>query len=208
MGCRLLLHHGIIGYACNRKVRKVDNIYGRLKRILNQFDCDVGASEAHGILFGLITGPKTYEEELWLSCLADPESFSRESLDSDSLKFFTLLSKITLEVVREASGVFILLPQDNVQLSVRVSEFSQWCQGYLFGLGISGFSRDNISTEDGLSFLADIERFCRVDAALAENEEGEKALMELQEYTRVGIMIVYEELRTLRLKHVPKRDIH
>ena len=101
-----------------------------------------------------------------------------------------------------------MLPSDDIKLSVRVAEFSKWCQGYLYGLGISGFNRENLSVEPCLNFLSDLERFCRLDEDLIEDEEGEKALVELYEFTRVGIMTIYDELEALKRVSTPKRDIH
>jgi hypothetical protein len=190
------------------KVKKVDNIYDRLKSVLENSDCNVGASEAHGILFGLMTGPQAYDERVWFSCLAESEDVFRDSLEADSAKFLSLLADISAEVLRAGSGIFLLLPKDDINLSIRVSEFSKWCQGYLYGLGISGFNRDNLSVEPCLSFLSDLERFCRLDEDLIADEEGEKALVELYEFTRVGIMTIYEELKSLKRKFTPKRDIH
>ena len=92
-------------------LQKVDNIYDRLKTVLENFDCDVGASEAHGILFGLITGPKAYEESVWFSCLAESEDVFRDSLEVDSAKFLSLLADISIEILRAGSGVFLLLPR-------------------------------------------------------------------------------------------------
>ena len=186
----------------------MDNIYDRLKTVLENFDCDVGASEAHGILFGLITGPKAYEEVVWFSCLAESEDVFRDSLEVDSAKFLSLLADISIEILRAGSGVFLLLPRDDIKLSVRVAEFSKWCQGYLYGLGISGFNRDNLSAESCLNFLSDLEQFCRLDEDLIEDEEGEKALVELYEFTRVGIMTIYEELESLKGSIASKRDTH
>ena len=186
----------------------MDNIYDRLKSVLENSDCNVGASEAHGILFGLMTGPQAYDERVWFSCLAESEDVFRDSLEADSAKFLSLLADISAEVLRAGSGIFLLLPKDDINLSIRVSEFSKWCQGYLYGLGISGFNRDNLSVEPCLSFLSDLERFCRLDEDLIADEEGEKALVELYEFTRVGIMTIYEELKSLKRKFTPKRDIH
>ncbi len=186
----------------------VDNIYDRLKILLENFDCNVGASEAHGILLGLITGSEPYEEKVWFSCLAESEDAFCEGLEADSAKFLSLLADISKEILRAGSGVFILLPKDDSKLSIRVSEFSRWCQGYLYGLGISGFNRENLSVEPCLNFLSDLERFCRLDEDLIEDEEGEKALVELYEFTRVGIMTIYDELEALKRVSTPKRDIH
>ncbi len=183
----------------------MDNVYGRLQNMLKKFSCDVGASEAHGILFGLLTGPNPYEEGVWLTCLTSNDDISREGLDVDSVAFLDSLADVA---VGDVSGAFMLLPEDNVKLSTRVLEFSNWCQGYLFGLGISGVNRENISTEDCLSFLSDLDQFCRIDDDISEDEEGEKALMELQEFVRIGIMTVFDELGPAKIQQPRETEIH
>ena len=66
---------------------------------------------------------------MWFSCLAESEDVFRDSLEVDSAKFLSLLADISIEILRAGSGVFLLLPRDDIKLSVRVAEFSKWCQG-------------------------------------------------------------------------------
>lgn len=95
-----------------------------------------------------------------------------------------------------------LLPTDDAPLEFRADSLGLWCQGFVHGLGVAG-AQDDINpifktgvTRDIVGDFSEIAR-----AAFAEEEtegEGEAAYMELVEYVRVSVQLVFEELHGLR----------
>lgn len=100
----------------------------------------------------------------------------------------------------------LLLPTDDVALELRADGLSLWCQGFLHGLGAGGEPDQSHSIfKDGAihEIIEDFSQITRAvhrdDAAADETgAEGEAAYMELVEYVRVSVQLVFEEMHRFR----------
>ena len=92
-----------------------------------------------------------------------------------------------------------LLPDDDAPLAERADALSQWCQGFLYGLG-SGTTSDpaNVSTEAG-EIIRDLTEITHVGVdADEQKEENEVAFAEVVEFVRVGVQLLFVELAPAR----------
>ena len=92
-----------------------------------------------------------------------------------------------------------LLPDDESPLALRADALSQWCQGFLYGLG-SGTTSDpgKVSVEAG-EIIRDFTEITHVGVdADEENEENEVAFAEVVEFVRVGVQLLFAELAPAR----------
>ena len=91
-----------------------------------------------------------------------------------------------------------LLPDDDASLDERVDALSAWCQGFLYGFGsaATGGSSPPGEVAEVLADFAEISRGGSVGMDATEIEED--AYIELVEFLRVGVQLVYDELRTQR----------
>ena len=92
-----------------------------------------------------------------------------------------------------------LLPDDDRPLTERADALSQWCQGFLYGLG-SGTTSDpgKVSIEAG-EIIRDFTEITHVGVdADEENEENEVAYAEVVEFVRVGVQLLFAELAPAR----------
>jgi uncharacterized protein YgfB (UPF0149 family) len=119
--------------------------------------------------------------------LIDEARYGLESLFEDSLEAWND-SQLSLE---------LLLPDDEASLKDRAEALVAWCQGFLYGLGLTGTSLDQLSGEarEGLNDLGEITRLNLTTIAEGESEEGQ--WMELYEFTRMVVMLLREELLPL-----------
>ncbi|MDH5377903.1 MAG: UPF0149 family protein, partial [Gammaproteobacteria bacterium] len=91
----------------------------------------------------------------------------------------------------------LFLRNDEEHLSDRVIDLSDWCQGFLYGLGVSGeedYEQFPNSTQEVIQDIVDI-----CNAAYESNEsmeENESAYTEVVEYIRVGVLLIYSELNS------------
>lgn len=93
-------------------------------------------------------------------------------------------------------GFKLFLPDDDLSLGERTEALTHWCNGYLSGLGLSGINEQTELPDDAREFLQDIGEISRADFLTEDaEEEDEVGYMELVEYARVGVMLVYETLR-------------
>jgi uncharacterized protein len=100
----------------------------------------------------------------------------------------------------------LLLPDDTNEISVRADMLTEWCSGFLGGLGLGGFNQEMRLSKDAREGLRDLERIARTEIELDDDAEGnETALMELSEYAKVTALTLYLEIAEIAAKARPKK---
>ena len=98
----------------------------------------------------------------------------------------------------------LLLPEDVVVDSARLSAVRDWCQGFLFGFGLAGQSITAELSSQTRELLNDFTEFTRLDTDDVDNNEANQAaLIEIEEYIREGVMVIRDELNELRRSQRP-----
>ena len=168
--------------------------HSELERALVQSHADVEASEAHGLLCGMLCVENHIDVELWLEqVLGD---YDRNDLLAMEVRE-TLVSVYANTLAQLLGGDFeldILLPDDESDLADRIDELSRWCQGFLFGMSAAGVSNvENLPGDVGEV----VQDFLDISKAgydpEQDEEQNEKAYAEVVEYLRVGAMLVFNE---------------
>lgn len=168
--------------------------YGRFDQALESIGVDIGASEAHGLVCGLISAGATEAHVEWMEGLfADRPS--NDLLVREARQMFGQLYLASREKLSDDGLDYtLLLPGEDEGLKIRAKALVNWCEGYLYGLGLAGISEQQLAG-DAKEALDDIAEFTRMDLeAIDEDEGAETAYMELQEFLRVATLLVWEEL--------------
>ncbi len=87
----------------------------------------------------------------------------------------------------------LLLPQDNSSLADRVAVLSEYVATFLSALGTAGMVETNLSKE-GAEFLRDMEQIARIENDADEVTGEELDFVEITEYVRTGVMMLFIEL--------------
>jgi uncharacterized protein YgfB (UPF0149 family) len=169
--------------------------YESMGQYLADAGVDVGASGAHGLLCGLVcAGERDIQQQL------SGEWFSNSDGDDPAIQECQQsIDELVQEVYSSVEGVNfgfpLLLPDENEQLKPRATAVRDWCDGFLYGVGLV-----KLQGEDGLSSQAqealnDISEISRMDVdAIVGGEEEEAALIEVIEFIWVAAMLVHDEL--------------
>lgn len=160
-----------------------DLSYDATTSLLEQAGISFGPSEAHGILAGLACAGLS-DDEAALSALGDPGDFP------EFLEYIEAARTQIAQSLYDADLSFEpLLPDDDVPPVQRSRALTQWCRGFITGFTFHG-NDDSADETAGATeeALADIR-----DMATAEGTVGEEDLVELVEYLRVSIQLIYEE---------------
>ena len=176
-----------------------------LEELLYRIDAAMGAAEAHGALCGMLCARGTVELSEWVDHVIG-EQGEGSSLLHDVVHKLSELHQSTLEMMNDVSGEFrLLLLGDDDALPERVETLAAWCQGFIYGLAAGGIKRDTELPEDTAELLRDMVEISRAghemdDASVEETEENddEVAYMEIEEYVRMGTLLIYEELQPLQ----------
>ncbi|MEJ1965839.1 MAG: UPF0149 family protein [Gammaproteobacteria bacterium] len=169
--------------------------YTEIQRVLADERSMTDAAEAHGTLAGALCSAFPYRFEDWLQEIL-PEGRAQD-FSTGALRGLYFLTAETLAGAEMAFEP--LLPDDDQPLDERAAALSQWCVGFLYGLG-SGSIQDvsKLPGEVG-EIVRDFDELTRVGVGTGESdEENESAYVEIVEFVRVGVQLVFEELEALR----------
>lgn len=90
----------------------------------------------------------------------------------------------------------LLLPEDGTSLTDRVSVLAEWVSTFLAGLGTAGMIQASLSNA-GQEFLQDLSQIARIDQDVDEVNGEELDFMEIIEYVRTGVMVLFAEINAL-----------
>jgi uncharacterized protein YgfB (UPF0149 family) len=169
--------------------------YEYIGQCLAEAGVDAGASGAHGLLCGLICAGETEVQQKLSS-----EWFSVRPVDDSAVaECQQAIDKLSQEVYSSVEGIDIgfslLLPDDNSPLQERADAVRDWCDGFLYGVGLVEFKNKDGLPDQAQEALNDISEISRMDTDdIAGDEEEEAALAEVTEFIWVAAMLVHDEL--------------
>ncbi|MGR8940668.1 MAG: UPF0149 family protein [Gammaproteobacteria bacterium] len=145
------------------------------------------AAEAHGLATGMFCLNNQAQGGVWLKQLFDDDT----ALNAQQTRILLHLFEKTKESLTKDDYNFEpLLPEDETPLSTRIKALSDWCQGFLFGVG--GLYQAGEQSAQAHEILRDIAEFTKLDSD-AEGEENEVAFMEVTEYLRTAVLLLRAE---------------
>jgi uncharacterized protein len=152
-------------------------------------DSDQPAPDAaHSLSLGDQTTPH------WLCIVLSEHDLELPDATEEELEGFAraTLRQLALEDMR----LELLLPDDMRDLAERAAGLTDWCSGFLGGVGLAGFNQVKLLSKDGREGLRDLERIARTEVELDEDEDGnENALMELCEFAKVTALMLMTEIQ-------------
>lgn len=171
-------------------------------RALKSLDCDIGASECHGVLCGMLCSATDFQVGGWLAhTLGYHDEVQVGELAANSA-IATLFKHTLSGLEAEDFSLVLLLPEDEYPLAVRVESLGAWCRGFLSGFGLSDVKDIKELSEDTQGYLKDLSDIGKVnpkvDAGDLDSEASESALYEVQEYARMGALLMREEFKIAR----------
>jgi uncharacterized protein YgfB (UPF0149 family) len=103
------------------------------------------------------------------------------------------LVALTQRALRSTDFTFqMLLPPDSSEITTRTAALADWCAGFCNGTAFNSRLNEADLEPDALEALTDIARIAEVEPGTDSAEEQEKALLELEEYLRVGTQLIFE----------------
>ncbi len=180
--------------------------FDALQAALTQAGIPVGAAECHGALTGWLASGLGSDPLPLLESLLDRGDGAPEG---DAARCHELLVSTHAALHRDLDSDELkfapLLPADETPLPARVAALGEWCEGFLFGLGLAG----DAAVQGGSEVREVVEDFAQVARAGLDDEAGseadEVAYAELVEYLRAGTLLVHD---TLARVPAPARKLH
>ncbi len=163
----------------------------------------VPAAEGHGCLCGALCISAGYTLDRWLEELVPVEEEESVAREVDPA-IGTLYTK-TVQALRGDQMQFEpFLPDDDMTLELRATALSQWCQGFLYGLGSARRIEPERMPGSIDEILLDFANIGRAEVEASDNaEHDEEAYAEVVEYVRAAVQVVHDELIELRAGEEP-----
>jgi len=178
---------------------------GQLEDLLFQVDAAMGAVESHGALCGMLCAQGATDAPQWLvHVLGDQGEGAKAALKTVAAQLMQVY-QFTVEQINDAEVEFDLyLPDDDDPLEERLEALSSWCQGFVYGIAAGGIQEDTKLPDDTQELIRDMIEISHLSQASIEvdddddMEQDEVAFMEVMEYVRMGVVLIYEELQPLQ----------
>lgn len=174
--------------------------YASISDLLEEAGSPLSLAELHGGLCGVFCAGGRISGRDWLDTQVDDCAAPAEDVGALAAQ----LEDLEDECWRTLSGTSMefqpLLPDDQEALAPRVEALALWCHGFISGLVMGGYEPDDDRREapEGLEEivqdLAAISQAGTDAKELSNPESAEELLVELTEYVRVGVQIVFESL--------------
>lgn len=207
--------------------------HNSLSLILERLGVKRSASEAHGLLCGLLCKSKSDKAKVsWFTDLlvvlqTEPDAVEKfaeeirsldvlfghtlEQLNGAMFEFQLLLPPDAALDERAATDDYIPDASDVMAMEHRTRALGEWCRGYVSGVGAEEqISNNSALPADSRELLEDIQEIAKADIERTETtdegspddatddinwEQTEQDLAELEEYVRVGVLVINEELQ-------------
>ena len=171
-----------------------------LEDALLRVDADFTASEAHGIACAVLAFNNQYHEKAWQAQILKGDH--RDFHIQEARKLLQQLFNTSLWQLNSGDLSFeLFLPPEQDSLAAQVTALQKWCQGFAFGLALSGLKTLQDLPEDSRDWVQDV---VKIGAAgemdVQDEDESEAAFIELAEFIRVGVLMMNEELQPIRGK--------
>lgn len=153
----------------------------------------ISPSHAHGALVGMLACSNGQIPGDWLSFAVGEDGLVDE-LDADEQETLRAVVLEVWEGVRdEALGFTPYLPADDIEL--RLAALSDWCAGFLSGLGIQTLPDGWPREDDVAEALRDVNEFARSQIEISGHEEDdEDDFTALYEHVRISTMLIVADL--------------
>ena len=149
------------------------------------------AAEVHGILCGALCGGKKSITD-WR-----PLVLPADTTHSEVEATLNLLYQQSHDWLHTGAIEFLLLlPEDSAPLFERVEALAAWCQGFVLGLTATGIQDIAALPADTAEILEDMIAISQIESTDHDisDTQQEKDFNELQEYVRVGVQLIYDEI--------------
>ena len=166
--------------------------YEKMKQELAILKLNLDVSQLHGILTGLLVLGQARQAEQFLSSLL----LNKTGPDFRQANYhlFSILNATQSKLENFGFDFQLLLPADDASLSERLSSFVNWCEGFMEGIDMAGFSSDDIENSEILETIGHIDDFSDMDIQdLEYGEEDEKAYFEVSDFVRMAIVQLFCE---------------
>lgn len=171
------------------------------------------ASFLQGMLMGLMCRQSAFKEAVWLKRLLD-----EAKVTSVKEGFLVKMHEVYLDAEASLNGsgfeLTLCLPADSEDLAFRAQMLGQWCEGFLYGMGLAGKTAEKLQGEV-VELCRDFGDIAGIDSSelMEATEQDEADFMELVEFVKIGVLTINETLNPVEASPImtqtpPTESLH
>jgi uncharacterized protein YgfB (UPF0149 family) len=177
--------------------------FDALDHTLAQAGAHAGAAECHGALAGWLASGQGQDPVPWLEPMLEELDLADAKVQRCRNDLLVLHRQVADQLAGDDLSFNPLLPDDGTPLATRVGALAEWCEGFLFGLGLAGAAASR-GGDEVREVIGDFSELARAGMETGGGgEDDEVAYAELVEYLKVGVQTVHDGLRP-----APPRRLH
>lgn len=172
--------------------------YTDISRALQKTALKLHPSQVHGLICGILCGNPNSESG-WEQLVTGQKETQKthEVLQALYATSAHQLQEFLLEFQ-------LVLPADKQALPLRAEALTLWCQGFLTGLKLMSVKIEGREKSEVTEAIDDIIEIAKMNyEEVIASEEDEQAYIELVEYVRMAVILIYQDLRE-RENAIPK----
>ena len=104
----------------------------------------------------------------------------------------------------EELGLQLLLPDESEDFGLRLLGLAGWCQGFLYGIGVTGVGGDDRLDAEARECLSDLLEISKLRHDEESSEESELQFAEIVEHVRMSALLLHETVNPLK----PELTVH
>jgi len=163
--------------------------FAKLSQALSSTALKLHASQVHGLVCGILCGNPT-SDAAWEELITDGKEIPKthemlqELYKTSAKQFKEFLFELQL-----------LLPPDAEDLPRRAEALTLWCQGFLTGLKLAQVPIVGLEPKELTEAINDLIEIAKMNyEEVVASEEDEIAYVELVEYVRMAVILIYQDL--------------
>lgn len=166
--------------------------YAVLTKAIQTYQPNGHAAQIHGLLCGVLCANVNTTAKQWEKIFPN---IKKNKKAHDLLKEVIHISH---QQLKEFSFEFsLMLPSEKKDINNRAEALGLWCQGFLTGLKLMHVAIENREPGEVTEALNDIIKISEISFGdITENDEDESAYLELVEYVRLSVLMIFHELKT------------
>ena len=174
-----------------------------IDQIRKKAHISIDVSEYHGKISAFLCCDNISAEDL----LPEEVNADGSFLSPETMELKIVLVNVVVETLEKLNDTdmtfYPLLSPDSAPLIDRTGSLSSWCQGFIDGVGIA-IAQKNVPIDSaGQDIIGEIiEDFSQISkltsASVMNQDEEELAYMEVVEYVRVGVQLIFEEMKVAK----------
>lgn len=176
--------------------------YVHIDQTFNQTAHKLHPSEVHGTICGMLSG-RAHDWTVEKVFLTGPNN-------TEARLAIQQLLEVSFKQLNEFLFEFqLLLPPEDCPLPTRAEGLTLWCQGFLTGLNHAHVPLHGTGANEADGAISDLIEIAKMDyEAVVASEEDEIAYVDLVEYVRMAVMLIYQEFQPPHGPQSPCDQVH